>query len=53
VYVMLPSDTTGLAWSKGTVWNTHEWPALLQNSAVKKVIRVNPDNDFQEVLIDR
>lgn len=53
VYVMLPSDTKGREWMAGTVWDVYEFPALEQNLKVKKLIRVNPDNDVQEILIDR
>lgn len=48
VYVMLPSDTTGTKWKKETVWNEFEWPNL--GKGVTKVIRVNPDNDKEEVI---
>ena len=48
VYVMLPSDTKGKDWHKGTVWDEYEWPHL--GSGVSKVIRVNPDNNDQETI---
>ena len=48
VYVMLPSDTKGTDWHKGTVWDKFEWPNL--GSGVTKVIRVNPDNDNSETI---
>jgi cell division septation protein DedD len=48
VYVMLPTDTKGLNWRKGTVWDKDEYPNL--SSAVTKLIRINPENDDEEVL---
>ena len=48
VYVMLPSDTKGTDWKKDTVWAEYEWPNL--GSAVKEVVRVNPENDDQETI---
>ncbi|KAK1139413.1 hypothetical protein N8T08_000776 [Aspergillus melleus] len=48
VVVMLPSNTKGTNWKKGTVWDKYEWPNL--SSAVTKVTRVNPDNDDEEVI---
>lgn len=48
VYVMLPSDTKGVDWKTGTVWDAYEWPNL--GSGVSEVIRVNPDNDNEETI---
>lgn len=48
VYVLLPKDTTGTNWQKGTVWDQYEWPNL--GPGVTKVIRVNPDDDTEEVI---
>lgn len=48
VYVMLLTDTKGLNWHKGTVWDQDEYPNL--SSAVTKLIRINPKNDDEEVL---
>lgn len=51
VYVMLPSDSKGTEWPKGSYWNDFEWPALQKNTDVSEVIRVNPDNDNQETIL--
>ncbi|KAI9035079.1 uncharacterized protein KD926_004644 [Aspergillus affinis] len=48
VVVILPSNTKGTVWHKGTVWDKYEWPNL--SSAVTKVTRINPDNDNKEVI---
>lgn len=37
VHVMLPSDTQGTNWLRGTVWDLYEWPHL--SSDVTEVIR--------------
>ncbi|KAI9784926.1 MAG: hypothetical protein M1816_000562 [Peltula sp. TS41687] len=47
VYVMLPSDTSGTDWWKGTVWDRAEWPNIKH---ADRIIRVNPDNDKQETI---
>lgn len=49
VYVLLPSGS-GTDWKKGTVWDSYEWPNL--GSGVTKVIRINPDNEDEEVIKD-
>lgn len=51
VYVMLPSDTTGTDWFKGTIWDKYEWPRLQKNKRVKEVWRVNPDHDKVERIL--
>lgn len=50
VYVLLPSDTMGTNWFKGTVWDREEWPNLAggRNPMVNNVYRINPDNSNQE-----
>lgn len=48
VYVVLPSDTQGTNWLRGTVWDLYEWPHL--SSDVTKVIRINPVNDQEETI---
>ena len=48
VHVLLPSDTKGTEWTKGTVWDVNEYPNL--GAAVTKIIRVNPDNDEEEEI---
>ena len=50
VHVMLPSNTKGRKWIKGSVWDRIEWPALIKNRKVTKIIRINPGNDTQEVI---
>ncbi|KAG5635489.1 hypothetical protein H0H81_011044 [Sphagnurus paluster] len=45
------ANTSGTEWKKDGVWNTVEWPILLDNPDVTRVIRVNPDNDRQELRI--
>ncbi|KAK7451688.1 hypothetical protein VKT23_012366 [Stygiomarasmius scandens] len=44
VYVMLPPSTQadGKDWWSGSVWARKEWPALQNNPAVTKVIRIDP-----------
>lgn len=48
VHVMLPSDTQGTNWWRGTVWDLYKWPHL--SSDVTEVIRVNPDNDHEQTI---
>jgi len=50
-YVLLPSDTTGTKWHKGTTWDRIEHPALVKNPDVTKIIRLKEnDKDSQEVI---
>ncbi|GLB40962.1 hypothetical protein LshimejAT787_0901770 [Lyophyllum shimeji] len=50
VYVLVPKNTAGSNFHKGTILNRIEWPALLRNHKVTKVVKVNPDNGRQEVI---
>ncbi|CAI6334368.1 unnamed protein product [Periconia digitata] len=49
VYVMLPPDTRGTDWYKGTIWDTLEWPALQKNKAVTEIWRVSPDGTEEKL----
>lgn len=53
VYVLLPNDTDGIVWFKGTVWDRIEWPALLNNPAVTKIMRIDPDSDNEEEIYSK
>lgn len=53
VYVLLPNDTNGRVWFKGTVWARIEWPALLNNPAVTKIMRIDPDGDQEEEIYSK
>ncbi|KAL4945544.1 hypothetical protein BDV06DRAFT_219232 [Aspergillus oleicola] len=48
VYVMLRSDQTGTKWRDDSTWNEFEWPNL--GGDVTRVVRINPDNDRQEII---
>jgi len=51
VYVLLPSDTTGTKWLPGTIWDKVEWPTLIKNPAVTKIVRLKEkDAHSQEVI---
>jgi len=50
VYVLLPANTVGTNFFPGTVWQRLEWNTLQKNSAVKKVVKLNPDNTKHEVI---
>jgi hypothetical protein len=55
VYVIMPSDTMGqgTAWWKSSVWNRIEYNNLDLGGKVTKLIKINPDNDDQEVLFSK
>ena len=48
VYILLPKYSTNFPTSK--FWTEVEWPTLMRNEHVKKVIRINPDDAAEEVL---
>ena len=48
VYVLLPKHSTNFPTSK--FWTEVEWPTLMGNKHVKKVMRINPDDAVEEVL---
>ncbi|RDB21233.1 hypothetical protein Hypma_011923 [Hypsizygus marmoreus] len=50
VYVLLSSDTKGTNFFPGAIWARVEWPTLTKNRAVTKIVKINPDNDSQEVI---
>lgn len=51
VFVLLPDDTKGTNFHPGTVWVNEEWPNLESNHNVKRVIRINPKNNDEEVIL--
>ncbi|KNZ77236.1 hypothetical protein J132_06231 [Termitomyces sp. J132] len=54
VYVLLPPDMVEpKKFHPTSVWARIEWPALLSNPNVKKVIMVNPNDTLEKVLYDK
>jgi hypothetical protein len=50
VYVLLPKETVGDNWWKGSVWDKTEYPSLDLGGKVTKLVKVNPDDDTEEVI---
>jgi hypothetical protein len=50
IYVLLPKDQT---FPPNSTWTTIEWPALMRNKKVEKIIKLNPVNTIREVLYPR
>ena len=53
VYVMLPQvqpHQNGRMWNADTIWDKIEWPVLVANPRVLKVIRLNPNSPDELVI---
>ncbi|KAG6819250.1 hypothetical protein H0H93_013769 [Arthromyces matolae] len=51
--VLLPAEMKGTKFHDGTIWKEHEYQDLVDNENVRKIVKLNPDNEKEEVLLKK
>ncbi|KAG6848245.1 hypothetical protein H0H93_001971 [Arthromyces matolae] len=50
--VLLPVDMKGTEFHNGTIWKEHEYQELVDNEHVRKIVKLNPENEKEELLLE-